>query len=98
MNILIGDKIFIEKQTFAYIDFSYRLQVEEKTTMYLGLKAGGNFYSSDPSNLTTYSNIPDPSQTSISSFNPNIGVGLYAKRDNQNKDTFDVKNFTVVRS
>ena len=79
---IVSDKIFIEKQTFAYIDFSYKLQVEEKTTMYLGLKAGGNFYSSDPSNLTTYSNIPDPSQTSISSFNPNIGVGLYAKRDN----------------
>ena len=79
---IVSDKLFIEKQTFAYIDFSYQLQVEEKTTMYLGLKAGGNFYSADPSSLTTYSDIPDPSQISISSFNPNIGVGLYATRDN----------------
>ena len=79
---IVSDKVFIEKQTFAYIDFSYKLQVEEKTTLYLGLKAGGNFYNADPIGLTTYSSLPDPSQISISSFNPNIGIGAYAKRDN----------------
>ena len=79
---IVSDKVFIEKQTFAYIDFSYKLQIEKKTTMYLGLKAGGNFYSADPSSLNTYNNNSDPSQISLSSFNPNIGIGLYTKRDN----------------
>jgi len=79
---IVSDKVFIEKQTFAYIDFSYKLQVEEKTMLYLGLKAGGNFYNADPTGLITYSNNSDPSQVSLSSFNPNIGIGAYAKRDN----------------
>jgi type IX secretion system PorP/SprF family membrane protein len=79
---IVSDKVFIEQQTFAYIDFSYQLQVEEKTILFLGLKAGGNFYNADPSDLISYSSLPDPSQISLSSFNPNIGVGLYATRDN----------------
>ena len=51
-------------------------------TVFLGLKAGGNFYKSDALGLKPYSDTPDPTQISISSFNPNIGIGAYAKRDN----------------
>ena len=71
---IVSDKVFIEQQTFAYVDFSYKLQVEEKTTVFLGLKVGGNFYKSDALGLKPYSDTPDPNQISISSFNPNIGI------------------------
>ena len=40
---VVSDKVFIEQQTFAYADFSYKLDMES-TQLYLGLKAGGNFY------------------------------------------------------
>ena len=76
---LVSDKVFVEQQTFAYIDFSYKLQMSGDATLFLGLKAGGNFYSSDPTNLSTYSSVGDPSQISLSKFNPNIGAGAYYK-------------------
>ena len=50
--------------------------------MFLGLKAGGSFYRADAMDLNRYSDIPDPSQSALSSFNPNIGIGAYATRDN----------------
>ena len=78
---LVSDKVFIEQQTFAYVDFSYKLDMES-TQLYLGLKGGGNFYSADPTSLTTYQSVGDPSQVSLSKFNPNIGAGAYLKGAN----------------
>ena len=43
-----------------------------------GLKGGGNFYRADPVGLTTYLGL-DPSQETLSSFNPNVGAGAYYK-------------------
>lgn len=77
---LVSDKVFVEQQTFAYVDFSYKLDMES-TQLYLGLKAGGNFYSADPSQLSTYGFISDPVQKQLSSFNPNIGAGMFIKGD-----------------
>ena len=34
---VVSDKVFVEKQTFAYIDFSYQLDMD-KTKIFLGLK------------------------------------------------------------
>ena len=79
---LVSDKVFIEQQTFAYIDFSYKLQISGESLLFLGLKGGGNFYSADPTALTTYASIGDPSQISLSKFNPNIGAGAYLKGTN----------------
>ena len=50
-----SDKVFIEKQTFMYIDFSYKLQINETTNIFLGLKAGGNFYKADTEGLISKS-------------------------------------------
>jgi type IX secretion system PorP/SprF family membrane protein len=74
---VVSDKVFIEQQTFAYVDFSYKLDMES-TQLYLGLKAGGNFYSADPRGLTTYA-FSDPVQQQLSRFNPNIGAGAFLK-------------------
>ena len=79
---LVSDKVFIEQQTFAYIDFSYKLQMSGESLLFLGLKGGGNFYSADPTSLTTYQSVGDPSQVSLSKFNPNIGAGAYLKGAN----------------
>lgn len=78
---LVADKVFIEQQTNVTIDFSYNLNMET-TQVYLGLKAGGNFYKADPTGLIGFSAIPDPIQQAISKFNPNIGVGALLKREN----------------
>ena len=79
---LVSDKVFIEQQTFAYVDFSYKLQTSGESALFLGLKGGGNFYSADPSSLSAYLSVGDPSQVSLSKFNPNIGAGAYFKATN----------------
>ncbi|MDC0386594.1 PorP/SprF family type IX secretion system membrane protein [Flavobacteriaceae bacterium] len=75
---VVSDKVFIEQQTFAYVDFSYKLDMES-TQLYLGLKAGGNFYSADPIALPAYSASSDPAQQQLSRFNPNVGAGALLK-------------------
>jgi type IX secretion system PorP/SprF family membrane protein len=78
---MVSDKTFIEKQTFLGIDFSYKLKMNENTDLYLGIKAGGNFYDVNTSGLETYNIISDPALASISNFNPNVGVGALLKQD-----------------
>lgn len=74
-----SDKVFIEQQTFMYLDFSYKLEMNESTKLFLGLKAGGNFYKADSESLITTSAFVDPSQKFLSRFNPNFGAGAYLK-------------------
>ena len=79
---VISDKVFVEEQTFAYVDFSYKLQIDDATKVFLGLKAGGNFYNADGTGLNTYGTGIDPAQSTLSSFNPNVGAGVYLQNDN----------------
>ena len=76
---VVSDKIFIEQQTFTYVDFSYKLELGSDAQLFLGLKGGGNFYRADPTLLNTYDPVSDPTQISLSRFNPNIGAGAYYK-------------------
>ena len=76
---VVSDKIFIEQQTFAYVDFSYKLELSSDAQLFFGLKGGGNFYRADPTLLNTYDPISDPTQIALSRFNPNIGIGFYLK-------------------
>lgn len=78
---MVSDKTFIENQTFLGIDFSYKLKMNETTDLYLGIKAGGNFYEVNTSGLETYNIVSDPALASISNFNPNVGVGALLKQD-----------------
>ena len=79
---VVADRVFVERQTFAYADFSYKLNLTEQTRMYLGLKAGGNFYRSSSLNLEDYNTGIDPAQKEFSRFNPNVGAGLYLQNEN----------------
>jgi type IX secretion system PorP/SprF family membrane protein len=76
---VVSDKIFVEQQTFAYVDFSYKLEMGSDAQLFLGLKGGGNFYRADPTLLNTYDPVSDPTQIALSRFNPNIGAGAYYK-------------------
>jgi type IX secretion system PorP/SprF family membrane protein len=71
----VRDKTFIETSTFLGVDFSYKLKVTESTNLYLGIKAGGNFYNVNTEGLQTYNVMSDPALNSISNFNPNVGIG-----------------------
>lgn len=74
---VVSDKVFVEKQTFAYVDFSYKLELANDAKVFLGLKAGGNFYTADGIDLRSYGTEIDPAQKMLSRFNPNVGVGAY---------------------
>lgn len=76
---VINDKTFIEKQIYLTADFSYKLKISQTANVYFGLKAGGNFYNVNTSGLETYNVQADPALGSISTFNPNIGVGAVYK-------------------
>lgn len=78
---MVYDKTFVEKQTQLGLDLSYKLQVGALTNLYLGIKAGGNFYNVNTSGLETYNHQSDPALASINQFNPNVGVGALLKND-----------------
>ncbi|MEN9655184.1 MAG: hypothetical protein RL311_92 [Bacteroidota bacterium] len=76
---VISDKTFIEKQTYLSVDFSYKLKMSETADVYFGIKAGGNSYNVNTTGLETYNVQSDPALASISTFNPNVGVGAVYK-------------------
>jgi type IX secretion system PorP/SprF family membrane protein len=76
-----NDRTFVEQQTFVTADFSYRLPMNEQLDLFLGLKAGGNFYNVNTSELETWNYEVDPSLVGLSRFNPNVGVGAYLKHE-----------------
>lgn len=77
-----NDKTFVEKQTTVNLDFSYMLPLGANLDLYLGIKAGGNFYDVNASGLNTWNYDTDPSLENLSRFNPNMGIGAYLKHDN----------------
>lgn len=74
-----NDKTFVEKQTTVNLDFSYMLPLGANLDLFLGIKAGGNFYDVNSSGLNTWNYDTDPSLENLSRFNPNMGVGAYLK-------------------
>jgi len=75
---IVSDRVFIQKETNVFVNFSYKLSFGEKKDLFLGLKAGGSFFNVDFTRLQT----PDPiNQGQVSKFNPNFGLGAYYKAD-----------------
>jgi len=77
----VNDKVFIEKQSFIAIDFSYELTISQSLDLFMGLKVGGNNYQVNTQGLQTYNVEQDPSLEPISRFNPNVGMGFYLKHE-----------------
>lgn len=78
---VLNDQTFIEKETFLGVDFSYKIQMDATTDLYLGVKAGGNFYNINTTGLETYNVQSDRALESINTFNPNFGIGAVLKQD-----------------
>jgi len=78
---IINDKVFIENELDVFIDLSYRLQLNEATDLFLGIKAGGSSYNLNPNDLKGYDIATDPALEDIDSqFRPNFGIGAYVKK------------------
>lgn len=73
----MNDKTFVESQGFASIDLSYKVQVDEITRLFFGIRASGVFYNLNASGLVTNSIVADPSLIDTSIFSPNVGFGLH---------------------
>ena len=79
---VINDRTFVENQAQLFLDFSYRLPLDNGRDLFLGLKAGGTSIRLKTQALQTYgSTLADPLLQSISGFVPNFGVGVYYKTD-----------------
>lgn len=78
---VINDRTFIEKETFVGVDFSYKIQMNTTADLYLGIKAGGNFYDVNTTGLESYNIESDQALSSINTFNPNFGIGAVLKED-----------------
>ena len=76
---LIQDKVFIQKETNIFANISYKLEFSNKRELYLGLKAGGSFFSVDFNKLHTSDPI---NQVNVNNkFNPNFGIGALYKTE-----------------
>ena len=74
----VSDRVFIQKETNVFVNFSYKLSFGEGKDLFLGLKAGGSFFNVDFTRLQTQDQI---NQGEVSKFNPNFGLGAYYKAD-----------------
>lgn len=79
---VVNNENFVEKQTLVAIDFSYKVQLNETLDLYLGIKAGGDFYNLNTSGLKTYNIEQDPALANLNTFTPNFGLGAVLKNEN----------------
>lgn len=78
---VVNDKTFIEQETFVGVDFAYKLDLDRDSQLHFGIKAGGINYSVNLAGLETYNVSADPNLFSLSTFNPNFGLGMVYTRD-----------------
>jgi type IX secretion system PorP/SprF family membrane protein len=78
----LSDKVYVEQQGMASVDYSYKLQFNENTNLHLGVKAGANFNNIDLDRLNRITQENNESLGNIQNYlNPLIGVGAYLKSD-----------------
>lgn len=79
---VVNDQVFVENNTSFTVDFSYKLQLNETTNLFLGLKAGGSTYNFDRNGLANLAFPVDPALGNLDTgFRPNVGVGAYLLHD-----------------
>jgi len=75
------DDTFVERQTRFFGTFSYRLPLNPKWDLHLGISAGGNNLAVNFNELENLQQVGDGLFQNYSHFNPNIGVGAYLKSE-----------------
>jgi type IX secretion system PorP/SprF family membrane protein len=78
---VVNSSTFIEKQTVADINLSYKVKMNESADLYFGINAGATAFNLNTSGLEMYSVEADPALGSIHTFNPNFGVGALLKSE-----------------
>lgn len=80
---VINDVIGPLKHTALYGDYAYRLQINKKVSLSLGLKGGINIFQANVSNLATVQDNDPAFATNIQSrILPNFGFGAYYYSNN----------------
>jgi len=74
----IADKIGPVRQTGVYVDYSFKVRMDYRTYLSFGLKAGGNYFSTDYSILEV-NDQGDPllANDVTRRFLPNFGIGVF---------------------
>ncbi|MCV6628969.1 MAG: PorP/SprF family type IX secretion system membrane protein [Flavobacteriaceae bacterium] len=71
---MVNDRVFVERQTYVTADISYGIDINDATSLYLGIRGGGVFNNIDINKLVG----GDPTHSlKQNSFQPNVGVGAY---------------------
>jgi type IX secretion system PorP/SprF family membrane protein len=84
-NVGIGmdvsvDKLGSERRVILNLDYSYRIMLNEVTSLRFGLKGGFTNYNNNLASLTPFpDNLPDPVLLGVidNKFMPNVGTGLF---------------------
>lgn len=80
---IINDNAGYENYTYAYGDFSYRLDLSAEVTLRLGLKAGMSYYNLEDELFTDPDVASDPFfQDQLNRWTPNFGLGFYLSSQN----------------
>ncbi|MCG9972002.1 PorP/SprF family type IX secretion system membrane protein [Christiangramia crocea] len=80
---IINDNAGYENYTYAYGDFSYRLDLSEDVTLRLGLKAGMSYYNLEDELFMEPDVLDDPFfQDQVNRWTPNFGLGFYLSSQN----------------
>ncbi len=75
---IINDNAGYENYTYAYGDFSYRLDLSESVTLRMGLKAGMSYYNLEDELFMEPDIQSDPFfQDQFNKWTPNFGLGFY---------------------
>lgn len=79
---VVNDEVFVENNTIFTIDFSYKLELNYTTNLFLGLKAGGSSYNFNRQELANLDFPTDPALGNLDTgFRPNVGLGAYLVND-----------------
>jgi type IX secretion system PorP/SprF family membrane protein len=77
---VVHDELGSERRIMVNLDYSYRVMLNENSSLRFGLKGGFTNYNNDLSSLQPYPDgIPDPVLSGVieNKFMPNVGFGLF---------------------
>ncbi len=80
LGIILGaDQLGVHSDISAYGVYSYKIQLNSKISMSMGIQGGFNYLESDYNKLNL-KNVGDPNLSGTSSkFSPNVGTGIFLK-------------------
>ena len=73
----LNDRVFVESKTYLSLDYNYKLKLDQETSIYLGIKAGGFYNNINIEKIPRIFNEPNPLLSTVGSyFNPMFGLGF----------------------